>query len=213
MLALHSQADAALKESADSTISALAIATALQSPSYVPANSAVYPGTNLGTALKDVARMIKGNTKIRVATIDEGDWDMHSGLGTYDNGWMYGNLLDLGKAINAFVTDLGSGMDNVTLVTISEFGRRAQENDSQGVDHGWGNAMMVFSNNVNTAVHGVWPGLADDKLTDGDLTATTDYRKVLADILYNRCGSSVSEVTSVFPGFSGSSMGVMKPLP
>ena len=74
-------------------------------------------------------------------------------------------------------------MDDVTLVTISEFGRRVGENDSMGVDHGWGNAMFVLGGHVNAAVHGTWPTLAEAALTDGDLTVTTDYRAVLADIL------------------------------
>ena len=77
-----------------------------------------------------------------------------------------------------------------------------QENESDGVEHCWGNVMMVLGGHVNFTVHGSWPGLSDAALTDGDLTATTDYRAVLADILVNR-GASTSQVQQVFPDDSG----------
>jgi uncharacterized protein (DUF1501 family) len=65
--------------------------------------------------------------------------------------------------------------------------------------------MMVLGGHVVKKVHGTWPGLGKDKLTQGDLTATTDYRAVLADILVNRTGASVAQVQEVFPGYTGAS--------
>ncbi len=141
-------------------------------------------------------------------TIDLGDWDMHAGLGRFNGGWMRDKLVDLGAALAAFATDLGAGMDAVTLVTLSEFGRRVEENESGGVDHGWGNLMMVLGGNVVKGVHGTWPGLAKANLTNGDLTVTTDYRAVLADVLVNRTGASVAQAQQVFPGFNGTTIGV-----
>jgi uncharacterized protein (DUF1501 family) len=146
-----------------------------------------------------------------VLTIDLGDWDMHSGLGQATNGWMYGNLVELGGALAAFGKDLGTALAGVTLVTMSEFGRRVQENESHGVDHGWGNVMFVLGGHVNKTVHGTWPGLADANLTQGDLTATTDYRAVLADILVTRTGASTAQVQQVFPGYNGTTLGITTP--
>lgn len=124
---------------------------------------------------------------------------MHADLGRVDGGWMHDKLTDLAGALAAFGTDLGSGLDQVTLVTMSEFGRRVEENESAGVDHGWGNCMFVLGGHVVTDVHGDWPTLAPDRLTDGDLTVTTDYRAVLADVLTNRTGASVERSVGV-PG-------------
>ncbi|CAB5013942.1 MAG: DUF1501 domain-containing protein [Actinobacteria bacterium] len=209
--ALHSGADPIHQRSASMTLDALSTAQALAATTYVPAHGATYPSSDLGRALTDVARMIKANTGIRVATIDYGDWDMHSGMGTVGSGWMHDHLTDFGAALAAFVADLGTTMDDVTLVTISEFGRRVGENDSMGVDHGWGNAMFVLGGHVNAAVHGTWPTLAEAALTDGDLTVTTDYRAVLADILVNRCQVDTAGATTVFPHFTGANLGVTIP--
>ncbi len=134
---------------------------------------------------------------------------MHSGLGRPDGGWMYDHLSELDAALTAFATDLGADLGRVTLVTISEFGRRVEENESQGVDHGWGNVMFVLGGHVTGGmVFGAWPGLRDEDLTDGDLTATTDYRAVLADVLRSRAGATADEVSTVFPGWTGSTLGI-----
>jgi uncharacterized protein (DUF1501 family) len=213
--ALHSSAPAGLQDSAATTLGALSTAATLATAGYSPANGATYPGSSVGNALRNSAQLIKANVGLRVLTIDLGDWDMHVNLGRADNGWMHDNLIDLGNALGAFAKDLGpSGLAGVTLVTISEFGRRVQENESGGVDHGWGNLMMVMGGHVAQGVHlagGTWPGLADANLTQGDLTATTDYRAVLADVLYTRTNASAGEIQTVFPGFSGTTIGVTTP--
>ncbi len=201
--ALHVQAPAGLHDSAAGTLGALDTAAGLGT--YTPGNGASYPNVGVGNALKNAAQLIKAQVGVRVLTIDLGDWDMHANLGTVGNGWMRDNLTELGGALKAFATDLGPLLDSTTLVTISEFGRRVAENESGGVDHGWGNVMMVLSGHVVQGVHGTWPTLAPTKLTQGDLTATTDYRAVLADILVNRTGASVAQVAEVFPGYTGAS--------
>ena len=207
---MHSHAGTTLKQSAAETLGALDTAATL---AYAPAAGVTYPDSGLGGALSDAARLIKGKVGIRVITIDEGDWDMHAGLGTSDNGWMHDHLTDLSTCLAAFAADLGTRLANVTLITLTEFGRRAQENESQGLDHGWGTAMMLLGGGVVPGVHGTWPGLSDAALTDGDLTATTDYRAVLADVLLNRCSASVAEIGTVLPGFTGATLGVTTPRP
>ncbi len=208
LTALHSEAPPVVKTSATSTLSALDQTAALNAQSYTPAGGATYPDSDLGRAMRDAARLIKADIGARVITIDEGDWDMHAGLGRVDGGWMFDKLTDLGGALAAFGTDLAAQLDQVTLVTMSEFGRRVQENESGGVDHGWGNCMFVLGGNVVTDVHGAWPTLAADRLTDGDLTVTTDYRAVLADVLANRTGAGVDQIRTVFPSWTGSALGV-----
>lgn len=208
---MYSEATPGMASSATGTLAALDTAATLNEVDVSPHNGATYPDTNLGGALHDAARLIRADIGVRVITIDEGDWDMHAGLGRTDNGWMHDKLLDLGGSLAAFAADLGSRLEQVTLVTMSEFGRRVEENESGGVDHGWGNCMFVLGGNVVTGVHGTWPTLAAERLTDGDLTVTTDYRAVLADILANRTGATVPQIQTVFPDYSGQTLGVTTP--
>jgi uncharacterized protein (DUF1501 family) len=104
----------------------------------------------------------------------------------------------------------GAGLADVTLVTLTEFGRRVEENGSGGTDHGYGQAVLMMGGGVKGGqVHGTWPGLAPGDLIDGDLNATTDYRQVLAEILEKRCGAS--SVSDIFPGIGSSRPGVVDP--
>ena len=202
-------APAALRTSARTALGALKTTDRLHRAGYAPSNGATYPGSDLGRRLRDVARLVRADVGLRVATLDVGDWDMHSGLGRDGGGWMRDRLRELDDAVTAFATDLGTDLGRVTLVTISEFGRRAEENENGGVDHGWGNVMLVLGGHVNGGrMFGRWPGLAPARLTDGDLTATTDYRAVLADVLRNRAGASAGQVSTVFPGWTGSTLGI-----
>ena len=150
--------------------------------------------------------MIRGDVGVEVLTVDQGDWDMHSGLGTLEWGQMIQNAGDLATAIAAFFADLGTQTDKVTLVALSEFGRRVAENDNYGLDHGYGNVMFVAGAGVTGGYHcPTWPDLGTG--LDADVTVTTDYRSVLAEIVSSRFGSSPS---AVFPGFTPESVGVME---
>jgi uncharacterized protein (DUF1501 family) len=205
--ALYQGAPAALASPALAANDALATVAAL--PAYTPANGAVYPGTALARALRDVARLIRANVGMRAACVDFGDWDMHEGLGTAVAGQrMHTHLGELAAALAAFATDLGTdGLKNVTLLTLSEFGRRVAENGSKGVDHGHGNAMFVLGGGVRGGrVYGTWPGLAPAKLVAGDLAATTDYRAVIGEVLQKRCG--MGALTEVFPSVQPAGLGL-----
>ena len=117
------------------------------------------------------------------------------------NGWMVDHLGEFSSALAAFATDLGNAMGDVTLITLTEFGRRVEENGSGGTDHGFGQAVFLMGDGVKGGqIHGNWPGLAPQDLVDGDLDATTDYRNLLASVLEKRCGASVGDVTGIFPG-------------
>jgi uncharacterized protein (DUF1501 family) len=204
---LHNMAVASLQAPAAATLAALDTAAAVGD--YTA--SVTYPDSGLGRTLRETAHIIKAGIGARVITVDEGDWDMHSDLGPAGQyGWMYNKLRDVAASIAAFFADLGGLSNGVTLVALSEFGRRVQENESGGLDHGWGNVMLVAGGNVNgSQVYGNWLGLSD--LEDGDVRVTTDYRTVLADVLANRCGASAEVLSSVFPGFRAVPMGLTAP--
>lgn len=185
---------------------ALTATASLRASGYTPA--ATYPDTDLGAALRDVARLIKARVGLVTAAVDCGDWDMHDSLGSAVQGQrMYDNLNGLSLALAAFAADLGPAFASVTVVTVSEFGRRVQENASRGADHGHGNAMLLLGGGVRGGrVYGVWPGLAPASLVAGDLAATTDYRSVIGEILQKRCG--FGSLSTVFPSVRPSSFGL-----
>ncbi|WP_432520425.1 DUF1501 domain-containing protein [Kineococcus sp. SYSU DK006] len=187
---------------------ALAAATRLRS---LPAASAPgYPDSDLGRSLADVARLVNGGVGVQVATVDCGDWDMHEDLGKAGDGWMAAKLTDLAQALVAFAADLGPRMSGTTVVTMSEFGRRAGENGSAGLDHGHGNAMFVLGGGVNGGkVYGRWPGLGEQQLVDGALAGTTDYRSVIGEVLTRRCGAG--SLGEIFPGLgAATTLGVVR---
>jgi uncharacterized protein (DUF1501 family) len=209
---LHTNAPGGLVAPVTAALDALGVTAALQEAGYVPEHGAAYPDTDLGNALRDVARLIKADVGLEVASIDYGDWDMHAGMGTVDEGWMHDHLGELATALAAFATDLGAGMADVTLVSLTEFGRRAEENGSGGTDHGYGQVVFLLGGGVlGGQVHGTWPGLAPGSLVDGDLASTTDYRTILAEVLEKRCGAG--SVSDVFPGLDGTRHGVFSQRP
>ncbi|WP_341924196.1 DUF1501 domain-containing protein [Nocardioides psychrotolerans] len=163
-----------------------------------------YPATDLGRALSAVSRIVRADRGVSVVTVDQGDWDMHTNLGTVTRGPMANNAASLAGSIAAFFADLGPMADRVTLVTISEFGRRVQENANRGLDHGWGNVMFLVGAGVKGGYHGSFPTLSAD--VDSDLTVTTDYRSVLAEVVASRTSASVAQV---FPGFQPEVVGAM----
>jgi uncharacterized protein (DUF1501 family) len=189
---------------------ALTATASLRTAGYRPANGASYPDTGLGAALREVARLIKAKVGLATASVDCGDWDMHDALGTAVKGQrMYDNLTDLALALAAFAADLGpAGLNSVTLLTVSEFGRRVEENASHGADHGHGNAMLLLGGGVRGGkVYAKWPGLAPAALLAGDLAATTDYRSVIGEVLQKRCG--LGSLSDVFPSVQPSSYGLV----
>lgn len=166
-----------------------------------------YPEGPLGDALRDVARLVKADVGLRVVTVDADGWDLHAGAGRVDGGALRDRLQVLAQALATFRGDLGDDFDRVTVVTVSEFGRRAAENGSGGTDHGRANAALVFGGSVRGGrVYGRWPGVAGDRLVDGDLAVTTDYRSVLAEVLSARLGVG----SAVFPGFSPARLGLVE---
>ncbi len=187
------------------------LATQMSKP-YTPANNAAYPddwpGKGLGEALANAAKLVKTNVGTSVISIDFGSWDMHADYGNQSGGQMQSMVGGFAAAVAAFFKDLGSYGDRVTLATISEFGRRVAQNGNKGLDHGWGNMMLVMGGGVRGGqYYGTWPGLADGKLVAGDLQVTTDYRNVLGEVVARRFPDRA--LASVFPGLSYDPVGLM----
>ncbi|MEK7483568.1 MAG: DUF1501 domain-containing protein, partial [Planctomycetota bacterium] len=149
-----------------------------------------------------------------VAEIDYGGWDTHQNQGGTDGA--YGNLIQgLGDALAAFMADLEQQLENVLIVTVSEFGRTAAQNGTNGTDHGWGNCMMVMGGSVpkaraqnNKPVLTTWPGLSLEQLyQQRDLLHTTDFRDVFGEIVKNHLGNP--NLQTVLPNHSFNNVGVI----
>jgi uncharacterized protein (DUF1501 family) len=156
-----------------------------------------FPTTDFGLALRQTAMLIKAEVGLEVAAIDLGGWDTHFA----QSGIQATLLKDLSQGLAAFHAEMSDQLGNLTVVTMSEFGRRGAENGSLGTDHGHGSMMMTIGGHVNGGqVHGQWPGLAAEQLVGpGDLAVTTDYRDVLGEILHKRLNNSA--IDKVFPGY------------
>lgn len=186
------------------TLDALNIVSPLVEAEYQPSNGATYNDDEFGQQLKTVAQMIKLETGLRVAAVDYGGWDTHEYETDGNGGYIAELLANLASGLSNFYLDLDSGYTNrLSVVVISEFGRRLVQNESYGTDHGHGSVMLTLGGNVNGGqVFGNWPGLNNDQLYDhADLAVTTDYRQVLSELMTARLGNP--NIESVFPGFSG----------
>jgi len=169
---------------------------------FTPSQGVNYPGVNtptsLGNALMQVAQLIKANLGLQVAFVDvSGGWDTHAG----ESERLPGLLTNFGQALAAFHRDLGDRMEDVVVLTMSEFGRTARENGNGGTDHGHANLMFVTGGPVKGGkIYGKWPGLAKEQLNeDRDLALTTDFRDVLAELLVRHLGCEKPD--AIFPGY------------
>ena len=169
---------------------------------YKAENDANYPRTPFGNALLQIAQLIKAGVGLEVAFTDIGGWDTHVNEGN-QQGQLSNLLRQFSSGIAALYTDLGSRMDDVVILTMSEFGRTAKENGNRGTDHGHANAMFVMGNSVRGGkVYGDWPGLKSDQLYEGrDLALTTDFRDVFGEIATKHLGTA--NLSTVFPGYAG----------
>lgn len=165
---------------------------------YQPDHGAQYEETESGRALRTVARLLKMEIGLSVAAVDIGGWDHHDNLA----GRFSGLAGQFSRAMAAFWNDISAYHNRVTVVVMTEFGRRLRTNKSNGADHGHGGVMMVLGGRVNGGqMYGRWPGLASAQLDNGvDLAVTTDYRTILAEIVATRLGAG-SSLGRIFPGF------------
>jgi uncharacterized protein (DUF1501 family) len=181
----------------EETFDAMKMLKAANPAQYAP--RAEYPNSDFGNSLKQIAQLLKANLGVEAAFTDVSGWDTHQNQGSV-TGQLANRLRDFSAAIAAFWQDMGDDAEDITLVTMSEFGRTAHENGTRGTDHGHANVMFVLGGNVRGGkVHGRWPGLAKEQLNEGrDLALTTDYRQVLGEIIGRTLGPM--NLDTVFPG-------------
>ena len=194
-----STSDSLLHSTGDSTFEAIRMLRATDPAHYTPAPNAGYSDSPFARNMKQIAQLLKANLGVEAAFTDIGGWDTHQNQGSVD-GQLANRLRDFSDSIAAFWRDMGPQAENITLVTMSEFGRTAHQNGTGGTDHGHANAMFVLGGNVKGGkVYGEWPGLADHQLNEGrDLAITTDYRQVLGELVSKTIGATNLDVT--FPG-------------
>ena len=187
-----------LDQQAQAALAAISQLSEADPGQYEPENGAEYPQSEIGNRLMELGQLIKSGLAMEVVSLDFGGWDHHNA----ENAVLPGMLNDLSSSLDAFMTDMGERMQNITLVTMSEFGRRAYQNASLGTDHGHGSFMFTLGGGVKGGqVYGDWPGLGDGQLVyNGDLAATTDYRTVLTELLGSRFG--VDDPDRIFPDYS-----------
>ena len=191
--------DAVLHGTGQETFEAVKMLKAADPSKYQSATGVEYPKAQFGNSLKQVAQLLKANLGVEAAFSDIGGWDTHQNQGN-SNGQLANRLKEFSEAISAFWKDMGDDAENVTLVTMSEFGRTARQNGTGGTDHGHANVMFVLGGQVKGGkVYGQWPGLSNEQLNEGrDLAVTTDFRKVLGEAASKVLGSRNLEL--VFPG-------------
>lgn len=186
-------------EPAGAALSAIEELAAANLSAIMPGNGAVYPDSPLGNKLKQAGQLIKSTLPVEVVCLDSDDWDHHERLPEFINA----SLDDLAKSLIAFYKDMGSGMQRITVLVHSEFGRRIKQNLSQGTDHGTAGLAYLIGGGVDGGKiigGGIkWPGLDISSLED--LQITTDLRTVLSEMLTKRLGGT--DINTVFPDFTG----------
>lgn len=197
-----STADSLFRRSGESLFEAMAILRKVES--QIPSSTDRYPNGRFGAGLSQIARLIKADVGLEIAFTEVQGWDTHVNQGGA-TGQMANRLKDLAEGLAAFYQDLGDRMENVVLITLSEFGRTAGENGNRGTDHGHANVMFALGGRVRGAkVYGRWPGLEPELLYEGrDLDLTTDFRSVCGEVLTRHLHQK--DLSKVFPGFRFSS--------
>jgi uncharacterized protein (DUF1501 family) len=191
------------------TFEAVKMLRAADPARYAPANGAEYPRSPFGQRLRQIAQLVKADLGVEVAFADVGGWDTHVNQGGA-TGQLANRLADFAQSVAALVADLGDRMDDVVILTMSEFGRMARENGSGGTDHGHAGALFVIGGGVRGGrVHGRWPGLAREQLHEGrDLALTTDFRTVFGEVAARHLGAR--DVSRLFPDFDArATLGVL----
>jgi uncharacterized protein (DUF1501 family) len=191
-----------LKQSGKESFEAMKMLDLKLVKNYVPAGGAVYPNTQFAKSLKQIAMLVKMNVGLEVAFAESGGWDTHFNQGT-TNGAFARNLKDFSDSIAAFWKDMAGYQDDVTVMTMTEFGRTVHQNGTGGTDHGRGSCLFVLGNDVKGGkVYQKMGSLAKENLEDRrDLPVTTDFRSVFSAVAKNHL--NISDMAKLFPGWAG----------
>jgi uncharacterized protein (DUF1501 family) len=181
----------------------------LNAATYEPENDANYGAPNnpnnvneeFARPMRQLAQLIKADLGVEIAFVDIGGWDTHQGQGSLQ-GRLPNRLTIFARVLSAFYKDMGDRMDDIVVLTMSEFGRTARENGNAGTDHGKANVMFAMGGGVKGGkVYTDWPGLAPEQLNeDRDLAMTTDFRDVFAEVITGHMGAE--HTSTVFPDFT-----------
>ncbi|WP_025761650.1 DUF1501 domain-containing protein [Dyadobacter tibetensis] len=176
---------------------------------YKPEAGVRYPNSALGNSLKQIAQLIKMEVGLEIGFAESNGWDTHFNQGTVA-GVFARNLLDFNDSICAFWEDLGAFQDQVTVMSMTEFGRTVKQNGTGGTDHGRASCNFILGHNVvGGRVYGTVSPLAPENLEDGrDLKVTTDYRAVFAEVAGRQLG--IDNISNIFPDWEGQYLGLMK---
>jgi len=190
-----------VSSAADEAFEAIRILKAANPLQYSPAAGVQYPAGPFGRSLRQIAQLIKSDIGVEIAFADIGGWDTHQAQGGAE-GQLARRLDELARGVRALYDDLGDRMNDVVILTMSEFGRTVAENGSGGTDHGHANCMLVMGGAVaGGRVLGEWPGLEREQLYEGrDLALTTDFRDIFAEIATGHLGAG--ELERVFPSYA-----------
>ena len=199
--AYNTEAGTVIGSATDGAFDAIKVLRSANLTQYRAASGVQYPQGEFGRSLSQVAQLIKSGVGVEIAFVDIGGWDTHQAQGGSE-GQLARRLNEMARGIRALYDDLGDRMDDVVLLTMSEFGRTVAENGSGGTDHGHGTCMFVAGGAVNGGkVLGDWPGLAPEQLYQGrDLAVTTDFREVFAELASRHLGAQ--QLEQVFPGWT-----------
>ncbi|WP_431066616.1 DUF1501 domain-containing protein [Methylotuvimicrobium sp.] len=198
-----------LKQHGELALDNLLVLDQYRQQSYIPDNGAVYPETEYGRQLRDIARLVKARAGLEVAAVNIGGWDNHSGQGGAE-GTQANRLSEFSNGIAALYKDLGAAyMNDVVIVTMTEFGRTAKQNASGGTDHGNASSWFVIGHQVNGGIYGEWPGLSSEQLYLGRyLTHSTDFTDIFGEIIVKHFNHA-SSLAGVLPGSHYQTVGFM----
>jgi uncharacterized protein (DUF1501 family) len=167
------------------------------------------PGLN--SRLGDVAKLIRAELGLQVAFVSSAGWDTHA----RQQERLSPLIQDLGTGLASFGNDLKkSGHWKDTLVVVmTEFGRVAMENGSQGSDHGHGSAALLMGGALPAKVGGKvlhhWKSLKTADLSEGrDLPVEFDYRDVMSEVLMTQLALNQSQLSRVFPSHPFRQVGI-----
>ena len=195
--------DTVLHGAGRESFDALAMLKKTRSSAYVPANGAVYPSAAFGRNLRQIAQLIKADVGLQIAFAEIDGWDTHANQGNA-KGQLANRLGTFSQSLAALYQDLGDRMNDVVVITMSEFGRTVHQNGNRGTDHGHGTCFFTLGGSVKGGkVYGDWPTLAPDKLFEGrDLAITTDFRDVFGEICAQHLGLPMSDMAQLFPQYT-----------
>jgi uncharacterized protein (DUF1501 family) len=195
--------DTVLHGAGKESFDALSLLKKTRSAPYVPANGANYPTAAFGRNLRQIAQLIKADVGLQVAFAEMDGWDTHANQGNA-KGQLAGRLGTFSQALAALHQDLGDRMNDVVVVTMSEFGRTVRQNGNRGTDHGHGTCFFVLGGSVKGGkVYGDWPTLAPDKLFESrDLAVTTDFRDVFGEICAQHFALPMADMAALFPHYT-----------